>query len=63
MKRKNYISPDILIFQIETKGLIMGSQFDKSQDNQSITPTNELYSSEFQSRRYDVWEEEEEEEY
>lgn len=63
MKRKNYISPDILIFQIETKGLIMGSQFDKSQDNQSITPTNELYSSEFQSRRHDVWEEEEEEEY
>lgn len=40
----------------------MGSQFDKSQDNQSITPTNELYNGEFQSRRHDVWEEEEEEE-
>lgn len=63
MKRKNYISPDILSFQIETKGLIMGSQFDNSQDNQSITPTEEQYSDEFQSRRHDVWNDEDEEDY
>lgn len=41
----------------------MGSQFDNSQNNQSITPTDEQYSGEFQSRRHDVWEDEEEEDY
>jgi hypothetical protein len=41
----------------------MGSQFgDSSQDEQNITPTDEEYDGEFQSRRKDVWEDEEEEE-
>jgi len=63
MKRKIYNKPVVTLFTLSTHSFLMGSQFgDSSQDEQNITPTDEEYDGEFQSRRKDVWEDEEEEE-
>jgi hypothetical protein len=63
MKRKIYNKPVVTLFTLSTHSFLMGSQFDDpSQDEQNITPTDEEYGGEFQSRRKDVWEDEEEEE-
>ena len=63
MKRKIYNKPVVTLFTLSTHSLLMASQFgDSSQDEQNITPTDEEYDGEFQSRRKDVWEDEEEEE-
>ncbi|MBP3789796.1 MAG: hypothetical protein J6I52_09275 [Prevotella sp.] len=63
MKRKIYRKPVITLFTLSTHSLLMASQLsDPSQDEQNITPTDEEYGGEFQSRRKDVWEDEEEEE-
>jgi len=61
MKRKIYNKPVVTLFILSTHSLLMASQFgDSSQDEQNITPTDEEYDGEFQSRRKDVWEDEEE---
>lgn len=60
MKKKSYIAPSIAEYVISTTSVLMGSQLDSTSDNQNITPTDEEYSGEFQSRR-NVWDDEEEE--
>ena len=61
MKRKIYNKPVVKVYTLSTHSLLMASQFgNPSEDGQDITPTDEEYSGEFQSRRRDVWEDEEE---
>ena len=40
----------------------MGSTLNPDSEDQEITPTDEEYDGKFQSRRRDVWDDEEEEE-
>ncbi len=62
MKRTNYHTPDITVITCDTTKILMGSQFTSGNDQQNITPTDEEFSGEFQSRRKDVWADEENEE-
>jgi hypothetical protein len=59
MIRKRYIAPSIAEYVYATEQVLMGSTFDRNSDEQTITPTNEEYGGEFQSRHKDIWEEEE----
>ena len=58
--KKEYISPLTSLFLIETQQMIAASKLDKDQDNQTIKPTEETHDGEFGSRRYNVWDDEEE---
>ena len=60
MNKKVYIAPDTAEYFIGTQQVLMGSTFDSTQDTQEITPTTEEYGDEFQGRRHDLWEDEEE---
>ena len=61
MKRKIYNKPVVTLFTLSTHSLLMASRFNNpTEEQQDITPTDEEYDGEFQSRRKDVWEDEEE---
>ena len=60
MNRKVYIAPDTAEYFIGTQQILMGSTLNPEADTQEITPTNEEYSGEFQGRRNNLWEDEEE---
>ena len=67
MMKKEYISPELLLTIIETQAFIAASKFENptptnQQDDQTITPTDTPYDGEFHSRRYNVWDDEEEQE-
>ncbi len=60
MSKTKYISPDITFLACKTTELLMASQLTGSEgeDNIGITPTDENYDGEFQSRGWDSWTEE-----
>lgn len=62
MDRKEYITPTLTTYLVTTHTFVMGSQLDPNEDSQEITPTDEDYDGEFQSRRRSAWEDEQEEE-
>jgi len=51
MKKKNYIAPVISAEGFLPDSLLTSSTFTQGEDTQVITPTNEEYGGEFQSRR------------
>jgi hypothetical protein len=62
MDRKKYITPTLTMCLVTTHTFVMGSTLDPNNDNsQEITPTEDEYGGEFNSRRHNVWDEEEEE--
>jgi len=61
MIRKHYIAPGITEYVYATEHVLMASRFDLANDQQSIAPTDVEYDGEFQSRRKDIWYDEEEE--
>lgn len=61
MDRKKYITPTLTTYSVTTHTFVMGSQLNPNEDSQDITPTEEEYDGEFNSRRHNVWDEEEEE--
>lgn len=61
MTKKNYIAPEMAVCQVETQAFIAASKFGSPESaTQEITPTTEEYNDVFQSRRHDIWEDEEE---
>lgn len=64
MTKKNYITPEMAVCQVELHAVLTtGSQFETGStpsDNQEIVPTSKPYDGVFQSRRHDIWEDEEE---
>lgn len=62
MTKKNYIAPEMAVCNVETQAFIAASKLDKdisSETPQTIT-FKEGTSDDFGSRRYDIWEDEEE---
>ncbi len=59
MSKIKYLAPDITVFVCDTTQVLMASQLNTTDENQSIIPTEEEYSEEFQSRGMDVWDDEE----
>ena len=55
MKRKDYIAPCVTVFAYQPEMVVMTSEFDNTKAIQNITPTEEVYDEEFQSRRRNVW--------
>lgn len=63
MKRKSYSSPTITEFALCTQLILMASTLeDPTKEEQDITPTDDPYGGEFQSRRKSQWDDDEEEE-
>jgi len=61
MTKKNYIAPEMAVCKVETQAFIAASKFGSPESTtQEITTTTEEYNGVFQSRRYDIWEDEEE---
>lgn len=59
--KKIYISPQTACIQVASVLPLAASKLDSSQDDQSVTPTDEEYNGEFSSRRRrDLWADEEE---
>ncbi len=59
MSKIKYLTPEITVFVCDTTQVLMASQLNTTDENQSIIPTEEEYSGEFQSRGIDVWDDEE----
>lgn len=47
MNKKQYITPSLEEYRIETHGMLAVSQFDQNNDSQSIIPTDESFDGEF----------------
>ncbi len=56
MKKQTYIAPEIEVTLFETEEMVLGSNL--NDDPENITPTEEEYSGEFQSRSY-LWDDNE----
>jgi len=64
MDRKEYITPTLTTYSVTTHTFVMGSTLDPNNENsQEITPTEEEFDDKFSSRRHNVWDEEEEEDF
>ena len=62
--KKIYISPCICTYKVELSTIIVASRFENSNDgSQSVTIDPDEEVDEFTSRRYNQWDEEEEEEF
>ncbi len=59
MSKMKYLAPDITVFVCDTTQVLMASQLNTTDENQSIIPTEEEYSGEFLSRDLDVWDDDE----
>jgi hypothetical protein len=59
MEKKNYIAPEIRNVVCESEEMIAVSKFQTGEKAQSLTPTDEEFGGEFQSRRNTTWDDEE----
>ena len=59
MKKKTYMIPTTRVYICKTKHMLMQSKLDPNSDSQVITPTDDPYGGEFNSRLYG-WDDEEE---
>lgn len=59
MEKKNYIAPEIRNVVCESEDMIATSILDKSADTQKITVSTEEEATEFTSRRFESWDDEE----
>lgn len=59
MEKKNYIAPEIRNVVCESEEMIATSILDKSADSQAITVSTEEEATEFTSRRFSSWDDEE----
>ena len=52
------------VFAVQAMGMLAASKFDKTKDNQTVTPTEEEYNGPFSApRHHSVWDEEDEEDW
>lgn len=59
MEKKNYIAPEIRNVVCESVDMIAASILDQGKSTQSITVSTEEEATEFTSRRFESWDDEE----
>jgi hypothetical protein len=60
MDRKKYITPAIETEDMTTESMLMGSKFDSNEEGaQNVTITEDEYGGKFQSRRGNLWDDDE----
>ncbi|MCR5152625.1 MAG: hypothetical protein K6A98_05680 [Prevotella sp.] len=53
--KKKYIEPQLKQLNVEAASLLDQSSLNQTQQNQSVTPTQEEYNEEFGARNNSVW--------
>ena len=58
--KKDYIVPSMMMVFVETQGVIATSPLKATDETPKTTFNQEEYNEKFNSRRHDIWEDEEE---